>query len=124
MRYICRSVIDIAVELLKCFLMVISLLFVDSEICCAGWVSGILVDPTECRITKQMYFVFGRYDRLDISADDSQETGAHIPVMELQAKVAYLLRTILVTPSCVLEKVVDDPYFEFSDGDGANGDAS
>lgn len=54
------------------------------------------------------------YDRIDISKADSLSNGANIPAEELAGKLLEMLDLIQRQPTCVLKKVVDDPYLESS----------
>lgn len=53
------------------------------------------------------------YERIDISPQGSQSSGAVVPTSEMIEKVRLLLNRIRDKPTCVLEHVVSNPYLEF-----------
>lgn len=52
------------------------------------------------------------YDRIDISAADSLDHGAKVPVPELTKVLEAMVRKMLNQPTCVVPSAVNDPYLE------------
>ncbi len=52
------------------------------------------------------------YDRLDIDGRDSQGDGATVPVQKLVQQLRHMLQQLQGKPTCVLPKVIDDPFLE------------
>lgn len=53
-----------------------------------------------------------KYERIDISVQDSKNDGAIVPVKELDITLKNMINVILQKPTCVLPQVVNDPYLE------------
>lgn len=51
-----------------------------------------------------------KYDRIDISVNDSHTEGAVVPVEELSSKLVDMARLVQREPTCVLPSVIEDPY--------------
>lgn len=48
-----------------------------------------------------------KYDRIDISVNNSLPEGARVPVTELSDKLVNMVKIIRVEPTCVLPSVVN-----------------
>ena len=53
-----------------------------------------------------------RYDRVDIDGKNSRNDGAVVPTDVLTSKIYELFENLKKNPTCVLEKVLLDPFLE------------